>query len=111
GLETAVQTNDVAAFTQQLGNSATVAPSISSSSLARWNTTLGTIETVATGVGYVSLLAKLRNDSGVDQPSVSVAYEFNELNADGTTVTEEVPGHRVYFSTSGAPASWAPVGD
>ena len=108
-LDTAVQTNDVAAFTQQLGNSATVTPSISPNGIARWNYTLGVIETVPTGVGYVSLLAKLRNDSGSDKTTLNIAYELNELNADGTTVVEEVPGHLVYYSLSGAPGSWTPI--
>ena len=109
GLDAAVQTNEVAAFTRQLGSSATVNPSISSSALARWNTTLGLVETVATGAGYVSLLAKLRNDSGADQPSLSLVYEFNELHADGTTVVEEVPGHRVFYSLTGTAGSWSVI--
>jgi len=106
GLDAAAQTNVGAAFTQQLGASATATPSISSSPIARWNSTLGVIETVPTGVGYVSLLAKLRNDSGADQSTLNIAYELNELNADGTTVMEEVPGHRVFYSLSGDAETW-----
>jgi uncharacterized lipoprotein YmbA len=106
GLDAAAQTNVGAAFTEQLGSSATVAPSISSSPIARWNSTLGLVETVATGVGYVSLLAKLRNDSGADKSTLNIAYELNELNADGTTVVEEVPGHRVFYSLTGDANSW-----
>ncbi len=106
GLDAAVQTNVGAAFTEQVGSSATVTPSISSSGIARWNSTLGVIETVPTSVGYVSLLAKLRNDSGADHSTLNIAYEVNELNADGTTVVEEVPGHRVFYSLTGDAFSW-----
>lgn len=106
GLDAAVQTNVGAAFTEQLGSSATVTPSISPNAIARWNSTLGVIETVPTGVAYVSLLAKLRNDSGADHSTLNIAYELNELNADGTTVVEEVPGHRVFYSLTGDASSW-----
>jgi len=50
GLDAAVQTNVGAAFTQQVGSSATFTPSISPNAIARWNSTLGVIETVPTGV-------------------------------------------------------------
>jgi hypothetical protein len=106
GLDAAAQTNVGTAFSQQLGASATVNPSISSSPIARWNSALGVIETVATGSGYVSLLAKLRNDSGAEQSTLSIAYELNELNADGTTVAEEIPGHRVFYSLTGDADTW-----
>lgn len=105
-LDAAAQTNAAAAFTQQLGTSATITPSISASPLARWNSALQAVETVATSAGYVSLLARLRNDSGVAQSTLTIACDLNELHAAGTTVEEEVPGHRVFFSLTGEPGTW-----
>jgi uncharacterized lipoprotein YmbA len=105
-LDATVQTNTASAITRQLGRSATVSPSISSSAIARWNSTLHAIETVATGVGYIPLLATLRNDTGANQSSLTLSYDLNELNAANTTVVEEVPGHRVYWSLTGAAQSW-----
>ncbi len=105
-LDAAVQTNDANAIVHQVGNSATVAPSISANALARWNTALEVIETVPTGVGYTVLMAKLQNTSGAAQSTLSIAYDSSELHADGTTVVEEVPGHRVFHSFTGAPGSW-----
>ncbi len=108
-LDNAAQTNAVAGITRQLGNSGTVTPSISANALARWNYTLEAVETVSTGVGYVSLLAKLLNESRSDQSTLTIAYDLNELNAAGTTVAEEVPGHRVYYSLTGDAGSWSVI--
>src|SRR6185436_6683827 len=106
GLDAAVQNSSVTAINQQVGESSTVSPSISSSSIARWNSALNVIETVASGPSYISLLARLRNTSGTDQSTLTLTYDFNELHAVDTTVVEEVPGHRVYYSFTGDAASW-----
>src|SRR5262245_50971659 len=97
-LDADVGTNVASAITLPLGSSATTAPSISPNALARWNSSLQLIETVPTGVGYVSLLATLQNDTGADQSALTIVYDLEQLNAAGTTVVEEIPAHRVYYS-------------
>src|SRR5207247_1473214 len=65
-----------------------------------------TLQTVpSTGAGIV-LIATLRNATGVEQKDVTISYDFGELHAPGTTVVEEVWGHRVYWSLSGQPGTW-----
>src|SRR5439155_8774228 len=108
-MDAPVQTNVGSAVNRQLGNSATVTPSISSSGIARWNYTLHAVETVPTGVGYVSLMATLKNDTGADQSALTITYDLDEHNAAGTTVVEEIPGHRVYYSLSGDAGSWTMI--
>jgi hypothetical protein len=102
----AVQTNIAGAINLPLGNATTVAPSINSAGIARHNGTLQLVQTVPTGVAYISLLATLQNDSGANQSLVTISYDLGELNAPGTTVVEELPGHRVYWSLTGLPSSW-----
>src|SRR5262249_42162637 len=99
------------AITMQLGNSATTTPSISPNAIARWNRTLHAIETVPTGVAYVSLLATLQNDTGADQSVLTVTYDLGEYNADGTTVLEDIPGHRFFYSLTGEPNSWVLISE
>ena len=105
-LDAAVQNNVASAINLPLGSSATVNPSISANAIARWNSALQLIQTVPTGVQYVSLLATLRNDTGADQSALTLSYDLNELSATNTTVVEEIPGHRIYWSLTGAANSW-----
>jgi len=68
---------------------------------------------VPTGVGYVSLMATLQNNTGVNQSALTFSYDLTENNSTAgavpTVVVEEVPGHRVYFSLTGAAQSWQVV--
>jgi len=105
-LATAVQTNAASFIATALGSTATVSPSISSSSLGRWNSVNLNIQSVPTGDAYVIIMATLQNDSGAAVSSLTVSYDLGELNASGTTVTEEVPGYHVFFSMTGLPGSW-----
>ena len=110
GLDGAAQTNVASAITTVLVTTATTAPAISPANVARWNSTLLAVQTVATSVGYVSLMATLRNDTGANQSALSLSYDLTENHATGganaNAVVEEIPGHRVYFSLSGAAGSW-----
>jgi hypothetical protein len=113
GLDTAVQTNVASAINMSVGSTATTAPAISSSGIARWNSAILAVQTVPTGVGYVSLMATLQNNTGGNQTALTFSYDLTENNstvgANPTVVVEEVPGHRVYFSLTGAANSWQVV--
>lgn len=105
-LDAAAATNVASAMTTALPATATTAPSISPSGVPRWNSTLQLLQSVSTSAGYVALLATLQNDSGGDLTQVRVSYTLNELHAAGTTVAEEIPGQRVYWSLTGEAGSW-----
>ena len=96
-----------------LGSTATTAPAISSAGIARWNSSILAVQTVPTGVGYVSLMATLQNNTGANQTALTFSYDLTENNSTAgaipTTVVEEMPGHRVYFSQTGAAGSWQVV--
>src|SRR5213593_734005 len=113
GLDAAVQTNVASAIDMPLGSTATTAPAISSAGIARWNSSILAVQTVPTGVGYVSLMATLQNNTGANQTALTFSYDLTENNSTAgaipTTVVEEMPGHRVYFSQTGAAGSWQVV--
>jgi hypothetical protein len=96
----------VADFFYQFFDTATVSPSISQSQIARWNRADHLIQTVPNANSYISLIAVLRNDTGADQSELSVVYDLGVRNAPGTTIVEQVPGQRVYYSLSGEPNTW-----
>ena len=87
---------------------------VTQNALARWNDNTsgsfpsgGLLQTRPTGVRYAILMATLRNDSGNTLANLDVAYDGRQYN--NIPVNESVPGHRVYFSLSGAPGSWTAV--
>jgi len=93
-----------------LATSATMPPSAYAYSF-RFNTTglfLQSRPTTQSGAGNptaagIALLASLQNDTGEDQSGIVLSYDMGVSNA----VTGELPGHRVYFSLSGLPGTWA----
>jgi len=101
---------DAAYFTNALPTSST--QPISTSVSARRNTTsnyLATLPSASTSK-YVVLMATLQNNSGTDLIGVDVSYDLGtNLPAAGVTGVEEIPGHRVYYSLTGATGSWAVV--
>lgn len=109
-LDTQVNTNVASAILTPLGSSTTT-NGISAFAIARWNGALHVLQTPPTGVGYVSLLATLQNDSGAPISQITVSYDLGQDNATvaGIVPTEEIPGHRVYFSLTGAAGSWTEV--
>lgn len=64
----------------------------------------GFLQTSPTSVAYACLMATLVNNSGADAAAVRIRYRFT-TNA----VAENVPGHRVYYSQTGAPGSWVAI--
>ena len=50
----------------------------------------------------IILLATLQNDTGADLSNIVLGYDMTTSNP----AVGELPGHRVYFSTTGAPGSW-----
>lgn len=104
GMDADVQTHAASEFTTQVGSSTT--QPISASGLVRWHGTLHVLMTPPTGVRYTALLATLQNDTGADQPMVTISYDLGENSQAGTTVQEEILGQRVYYSLTGAAGSW-----
>ena len=92
-----------------LATSATMPPSAYAYSF-RFNTTghfLQSRPTTVSGTGNpnaagIALLASLQNDTGEDQSGIALSYDMGVSNA----MAGELPGHRVYFSVSGAAGTW-----
>jgi len=102
-LDTAVIANTVAsAVTTVLGSSGTQPPS--QNGVARWNSAGFYLQTRPTGNDYLILMATLVNDSGNNQSTLNVSYDWAQRN--NIPVNEDIPGHRVYYSLTGAAASW-----
>jgi hypothetical protein len=72
---------------------------------AQWASQGQYLITRPTGTEGCAILASLRNDSGQTRTSLGISYDFK---AEAQTV-EEVLGHLVYYSLSGAPSSWQPI--
>ena len=76
----------------------------------RWNTNSHYLQSrpttsnapSATASAAVVLLATLQNDTGSSQSSVTVSYDMGVTDP----LVGELPGHRVYFSMTGAAQSW-----
>ena len=111
GVDAAVRSVPASAFTPAftLATSATMPPSVYSYGF-RYNTTghflqsrAATTSSGATNTSAaVLLLATLQNDSGAVQSGIDVSYDFGVNNI----LAAELPGHRVYWSLTGAGADW-----
>ena len=97
-----VQTNSAVFISSGLGASASVPPT--AAGVARWNSANQNVQTRPTGNMYSLLMAELQNDSGADANAAVVTYSFGVVQ--NPDVVEEIPGHRAYFSTNGAPGTW-----
>jgi hypothetical protein len=51
------------------------------------------------------LLARLQNDSGATRTTVDISYNLTVESF----LTEQIPGHLVYYSLTGAPSSWRQI--
>lgn len=108
-LDMAVNLVDASTISSPVPVSGTTAPSIAQSNVPRWNGNLNLIQSVATTAAFLPLLATLQNDTGVEQSGVRVSFLLGELHAAGTTVSEQIPGFRVYWSLTGLPGSWQAI--
>ncbi len=98
-VDAGAQTLDQSTITTPLG----IATANGTARLARQNTTAGYLVTQPTGVPAAVLKATLRNTSGATLTDITVSYNFIVAVAG---VTDEAPGHRVFYSTTGLPDSW-----
>ncbi len=103
-LDAAVQNLAATSVTTALGSSATVPPSINA--IARWNSTRHNLQTRPTTADFTVLMATLQNDTGGDVSALTVTYNLGLEIAAGSTVAEDVPGHRAFYSLTGEPNTW-----
>ena len=101
-MDASVQTNAASGINTALAS----ATSYAASGNAVWNSADQRLYTRPTGDAATLLMATLRNDTGSAQNLLSVSYDLG-VSAPNT---EQVPGHRVYWSLTGAANSWTPVG-
>jgi len=104
-LEANVQTNTASIITNALVSLGGTPPM--AGLLAIFSSSSLNLVTRIVGNRCTLLMATLRNDSGADRAALTVTYDFGIA----TPVTEQVPGHAVYFSLTGLPGSWQPVPD
>lgn len=102
-LTSAVQLLNANTVIHRVGNSAS--DPLTDASFARYNSTRMRLQTKATTIDYLVLMATLRNDTGQDITSFAASY----LYAVEPAGTEEVPGHLAFYSVTGAPGSWSPI--
>ena len=69
---------------------------------ATWSSTGGYLQTRPTGVKFIALMATFTNNTGVGQSSFQIGYTLSQQ----AVITEEVNGHLVYYSLTGAANSW-----
>ncbi len=66
----------------------------------------GYVQTRATANGATLLMCTLVNTLGTDAIGVTIIYDLQRL----LPVTEEIDGHRAFYSLSGTPGSWVNIG-
>ena len=104
-----IANTSAASITTALAIDATdIPPTNAAFATARYftNATDRFLQTCPTGVKYNVLMATLRNDSGGSLAALNVSYDLGNQMTPGRTVAEEVPGHQVYYSQTGAAGSW-----
>jgi len=100
-----VQTNVASAIVAALG-SASGTPATAATGPARWNSTELNIFTRPTGDNGELIMATLLNSSGGSVTNLTLDYD---LTVEGNSaIIEEVYGHIVYYSLTGAAQSWIP---
>ena len=72
---------------------------------AQWASAGRYLITRPTSVLGSLIMARLQNDSGATRTALDISYNLTVQNP----VTEEVPGHLVYYSLSGSPSSWRQI--
>lgn len=102
-LQTAATALDLTGFTNALPTSPTLPPS--ANALYRYNTNTF-LQARPTGVDFSALLATVQNDSGAEQTSIIIGYDFAERVGN---LNEQIPGWLAFYSLSGAAGSWTPI--
>jgi hypothetical protein len=102
GMDAQMASISAATITTALASSNASPPN--GAALAVWSTT-GYLQTRPNNNRATLLMATLTNGSGVWLSTLNLAY--NLTNA--TVATEEIPGHRLYYSTSGLAGTWQNV--
>jgi len=105
GLDAVVQAIAASSITAAVESNAGNPPGTSAN--ARWSSTGFYLQTLPTGNAVTFLMATLRNDTGGNISTVNINYELTVRNF---PAAETIPGHRVYYSLSGAAGSWIPLG-
>ncbi len=103
-LNAAVQGLSVSAIPNALPTVAEATPG--TNGLARWNSTLQSIQTRPTANGATILLGKFVNTTDRFITDFQILYDQANSNA----VTNELLGHSLYYSTTGLANSWVPLG-
>lgn len=99
-MDAQVQTNSSGSITTQLVSATSDPPTASGTGM--WASSGHYVLTRPTGVAGVLLMATLRNDTGAAMYAVNVSYNLNIQSP----TAEEIPGHSVYWSITGATGTW-----
>lgn len=98
-----VQLLDASTINLQLGEATGTPPAAAGP--AQWASAGRYLITRPTGTLGGLIMARLQNDSGATRTALNISYNLIvEL-----PVTEEIPGHLVYYSLTGAPSSWRQI--
>lgn len=73
--------------------------------VAVWSSTGGYVQTRPTSVGAILMMCTLVNNIGTTAGSVTLSYDFAQV----APLLEEIDGHRVYYSLTGAAGSWTNI--
>jgi hypothetical protein len=109
-LDAFVQRVEARSITNALGQSTTLSPSQNSFSTARWNSVGHYLQTKPVGNAGNLLMATVQNLTGSDMSSIILSYDFGALVEANSTITETVPGQRLYYSLTGDSNSWVNIG-
>jgi hypothetical protein len=102
-LDDAVQANAASQVNSGLTTAAGSPPAASGTAL--WGSATRNLITRPTGNAATLLMATLRNDSGSNVSHITLTYTQSVQSV----ITEELPGHVLYFSLTGAAGSWQKV--
>src|ERR1043166_5302314 len=102
-MDAAVQNISASSVNSQLVSDANNPPN--AGSLGNWSSTGFYWQKRATSVAAIAVMCTLVNNIGGDASAVTLSYDFAQVSP----LTEEIDGHRVYYSVSGLLGSWTPI--
>jgi hypothetical protein len=76
----------------------------------QWNSASQSLQTAPTGNAATVILATLTNNAGGTATGLTINYDLAVANS-AVPPVEQVAGHRIYYSKTGAANSWTAVGD